>query len=45
MRDLDPHTQKSGDDVVLDFSIRVRHAATSDDVEDALRWWPVLKRG
>ena len=45
MRDLDPHTHKSGDDVVLDFSIRVRHAATSDDVEDALRWWPVLKRG
>jgi hypothetical protein len=25
--------------VVFDFSIRVRHAATSDDVEDASRWW------
>jgi hypothetical protein len=24
---------------VFDFSIRVRHAATSDDVEDASRWW------
>ena len=24
---------------MFDFSIRVRHAATSDDVEDASRWW------
>jgi hypothetical protein len=24
---------------VFDFPIRVRHAATSDDVEDASRWW------
>jgi hypothetical protein len=29
---------------MLDFSIRVRHAATSDDVEHASRWWTVLKR-
>lgn len=37
VRDLDPH--QPGADVVLDFSIRVRHAATPDDVEDASRWW------
>jgi hypothetical protein len=30
---------QGGDDVVFDFSIRVRHAATSDDIEDASRWW------
>ena len=24
---------------MFDFSIRVRQAATSDDVEDASRWW------
>jgi len=39
VRDLDPHTHQPGDDIMLDFSIRVRHAATSDDVEDASRWW------
>jgi len=39
VRDLDPRTHQGGDDVVFDFSIRVRHAATSDDVEDASRWW------
>jgi hypothetical protein len=39
VRDLDPHTHQPGDDVVFDFSVRVRHAATSDDVEDASRWW------
>ncbi|MDE5455803.1 catalase [Bradyrhizobium sp. CSA112] len=40
VRDLDPHTHQSGDHaIVLDFSIRVRHAATPDDVEDASRWW------
>jgi hypothetical protein len=38
VRDLDPRTHQGGDDVVFDFSIRVRHAATSDDVEDASRW-------
>ena len=38
MTDLDPRTHQGGDDVVFDFSIRVRHAATSDDVED-VRWW------
>jgi hypothetical protein len=32
VRDLDPRTHQGGDDVVFDFSIRVRHAATSDDV-------------
>jgi hypothetical protein len=39
VRDLDPRTHQGGDDVVFDFSIRVRHAATSDDVDDTLRWW------
>src|SRR5258705_5094496 len=39
VRDLDPRAHQGGDDVVFDFSIRVRHAATSDDVEDASRWW------
>jgi hypothetical protein len=39
VRDLDPHTHQGGDDVVLDFSIRMRHTATSDDEEDASRWW------
>jgi hypothetical protein len=40
VRDLDPRTHQGGDDVVFDFSIRVRHAATSDDVEDAAPWRP-----
>lgn len=35
--DLDP--ARPGDDVVFDFSIRVRHSANSDDAEDASRWW------
>lgn len=35
--DLDP--ARPGDDIVFDFSIRVRHAATSDDAEDASRRW------
>src|SRR3981189_1206649 len=39
VRDLDPRTHQGGDDVVFDFSIRVRHAATADDVGDASRWW------
>ncbi len=39
VRDLDPRAHQGGDDVVFDFSIRVRHAATSADVEDASRWW------
>ena len=30
---------QGGDDVVFDFSIRVRHAATTDDFEDASSWW------
>ena len=39
VRDLDQRAHQGGDDVVFDFSIRVRHAATSDGVEDASRWW------
>ncbi|KRR24782.1 hypothetical protein CQ14_05405 [Bradyrhizobium lablabi] len=39
VRDLDPHTHQPGHDVVFDFSIRVRDGATTDDVEDASRWW------
>ena len=39
VRDLHPRTQRGGDDVVFDFSKRVRHAATSDDVEDTSRRW------
>src|SRR5258708_14060353 len=39
VRALDTRTHQGGDDVVFDFSIRVRPAATSDDVEDASRWW------
>jgi hypothetical protein len=35
----DPRMHQGGDDVVFDFSIRVWHAATSDGVEDASRWW------
>ena len=31
---MDPRTHQGRDEVVFDFSIRVRHAATSDDVED-----------
>ena len=38
VRDLHLLTQQGGDDVVFDFSKRVRHAATSDDVGDAS--WP-----
>jgi hypothetical protein len=37
VRDLDLGTHQGGDDVVFDFSIRVRHATTSDDVEGASR--------
>ena len=39
VRDLDPHAHHPGDDVLFDFCVRVRHDATSDDVEDASRWW------
>jgi hypothetical protein len=40
VRDLDPRTHQGGDDVMFDFfSMRVRHAATSDDVEDDSRRW------
>jgi hypothetical protein len=39
VRDLDPRTHQGGDDVVFDFSIRVRHAATTDDFGDASLWW------
>jgi hypothetical protein len=35
--DLDP--ARPGDDIVFDFSIRVRHSANSDDAEDASRRW------
>ena len=44
VRDLDPRTRQGGDDIVFDFSMRVRHAATSDDVEDDFGGGPVLKR-
>lgn len=37
MHDLRPEV--AGRDVVLDFSVRVRHAATPNDVENAARWW------
>jgi len=37
VRDLSPASP--GDDITLDFSIRVRHSATPDDVEDASLWW------
>jgi len=30
---------QGGDDVVFDFSLRVRHAATTDDFEDASPRW------
>jgi hypothetical protein len=40
VRILDLRTHQGGDDVVFDFSIRVQHAATSDDVKGASRWWP-----
>jgi hypothetical protein len=39
VRDLDPLMHQGGDDDVFDFSIRVRHAVTSADVEDASRRW------
>ena len=39
VRDLDPPAHQGGDDVVFDFSMRVRHTATSDDVEDGSRRW------
>jgi hypothetical protein len=35
VRDLAP----SGNDVALDFSIRLRHSARPEDVEDASLWW------
>jgi hypothetical protein len=35
--DLDPDTH--GDDIEFEFSIRIRHSATSDDTEDASRRW------
>jgi hypothetical protein len=39
VRDLDPRAHQGGNDVVFDFSMRVRHAAASDDVEDGSRRW------
>ena len=39
VHDLDPATHQPGDDIVFDFSIRVRDSATPDDAEDASRWW------
>jgi hypothetical protein len=44
VRDLDPRAHQGGDDVVFDFSMHVRHAAMSDDVEDGSRGGPVLRR-
>jgi hypothetical protein len=37
VRDLRPGVADG--DVVLDFSVRVRHSATPQDVENAARWW------
>jgi hypothetical protein len=37
VRDLAP--APPGDDVVFDFAVRVRHAATTEDAEDASLWW------
>ena len=37
--DLDPAMHRPSDDFALDFSVRVRHSATTDDAEDASRWW------
>lgn len=39
VHNLDPATRHPGDDILFDFAIRVRHSATSDDAEDASRWW------
>ena len=37
--DLDPAMHRPGDDFAFDFSVRVRHAASPNDAEDASRWW------
>ena len=37
--DLDPAMHRLGDDFAFDFSVRVRHAASPNDAEDASRWW------
>jgi hypothetical protein len=39
VRDLDPGRHQAAMTSCSIFSIRVRHAATSYDVEDASRWW------
>jgi hypothetical protein len=39
VRDLDPRTHQGGDDVMFDFSIRVRYVRTLHDVEDVSRRW------
>ncbi|MGH6682059.1 MAG: hypothetical protein ACREDL_24710 [Bradyrhizobium sp.] len=39
LRDLNPVPHRPGEDFALDFSVRVRHAASPDDAEDASRWW------
>jgi len=39
VNDLDPAMHRPGDDFAFDFSVRVRHAASPNDAEDASRWW------
>ena len=39
VKDLNPATHRPGDDLGFDFSVRVRHSASTVDVEDASRWW------
>ena len=39
VKDLNPATHRPGDDLAFDFSIRIRHSASTDDAEDASRWW------
>lgn len=39
LADLNPAIHRSDEDFALDFSVRVRHAASPDDAEDASRWW------
>lgn len=43
MSDLDPAMHRPGDDIALDFSVRVRHSASPNDAEDASRCWIALR--
>jgi hypothetical protein len=38
-RDLNLAPHRPGEDFALEFSVRLRHAASPDDAEDASRWW------